>query len=94
MISEAVVLRRELHEVLAKLEDSRNVNECILVALKSTRLEAAESKVGWDKSEEENGRVEAGERRAESAAKAGRRVGFRNPVPAEMRAAAGEVRQA
>ena len=54
MISEAVVLRRELHEVLAKLEDSRNVNECILAALKSTRLEAAESKVGWDKSEEEN----------------------------------------
>ena len=51
------VLRRELHAVLAKLEDSQNVNECILISMESLRLDAAESKTGWDKSEEENARL-------------------------------------
>ena len=54
MIPETVVLRRELHAVHEKLDGGLDVNECLLVSMKSLRLEAAEAKVGWDRSEEEN----------------------------------------
>ena len=59
VIPETVVLRRELHAVHEKLDGSLDVNECILAALKSARLEAAEAKVGRDKSEEENAELKA-----------------------------------